>query len=301
MTTLSDPTKGAIAIVLAAVIWGFQPIFYGFLLDVPASDVAAHRIFWSMVFFTGLLAAQGRLTALNATLSSRSQLGWTCLAAVLVSFNWFFFVYAIQTGRLTESSLGYYIYPLVSVGFGFLVFRERFPRLQWIALAVMVVGVGVLTLGLGVAPWISFVLAATFSTYGFVKKRMVSGPMVSVTAEVGLLAPFALIWIVGFSGAFNLNLRQWGLLILSGPLTGLPLILFAYASQRQKMSTVGLISYLNPTLQFLVATLIFMEPVTQWHAIALVLIWIALGLYSLSAIRQDRVRLASKAGTSATS
>ncbi len=301
MSQLSDPTKGAIAIVLAAIIWGFQPIFYGFLLDVPASDVAAHRIFWSMVFFTGFLTLQGRFGAINATLSSRAQIGWTFLAAVLVSFNWFFFVYAIQTGRLTESSLGYYIYPLVSVAFGYLFFRERFPRLQWIALGLMVTGVVVLTLGLGVAPVISLVLAGTFSMYGIVKKNLKTSPTVSVTAEVWMLSPFALLWIVGFSGAFELSFRQWGLLMLSGPLTGLPLILFAYASQRQKMSTVGLISYLNPTLQFLVAALIFVEPVTKWHGIALVLIWSALGLYSLSAIRQDRARLASSAATSGTS
>jgi len=300
MTGLSDPTKGALAIVAAAIIWGFQPILYGFLLDVPAGDVAAFRIFWSTVFFTGLLGFQKRIGVLRATFSDRTQFGWTCLAALLVSFNWFFFVYAIQTGRLTESSLGYYIYPLVSVAFGYLFFRERFPPIQWLAFGLMVTGVVVLTLGLGVAPMISLILASTFAMYGIVKKRVAAGPTVSVTGEVWIMTPFALLWIVGFSDVFELNFRQWMLLMLSGPLTGLPLILFAYASQRQRLSTVGLISYLNPTLQFLVAALIFMEPVTEWHGIALVLIWTALALYSASAIRQERKRLASSAATSGT-
>lgn len=301
MTGFSEPTKGALAIVAAATIWGFQPILYGFLLDVPAGDVAAFRIFWSMLFFTGLLTFQGRIKALRAVFSDRSQIGWTCLAAFLVSFNWFFFVYAIQTGRLTESSLGYYIYPLVSVAFGYLFFRERFPPLQWLAFGLMVTGVVVLTLGLGVAPIISLILASTFAIYGIVKKNVVTGPTVSVTGEVWMMTPFALLWIIGFSDVLDLNLKQWLLLMLSGPLTGLPLILFAYASQRQKLSTVGLISYLNPTLQFLVAALIFLEPVTKWHGIALVLIWIALALYSMSAVRQERVRLVSSVSTSGTS
>ena len=300
MGQFSEPVKGAIAIIAAAMIWGLQPIFYDALRHVPASDIAAHRILWSFVFFALVLVLKGRVGALIQAVTNRDQMGWTLLAALMVSFNWFFFVYAIQTGRLTESSLGYYIYPLFSVAFGFLLFRERFPRLQWIAVGLAAFGVFVLTLGLGVVPVISLILAVTFSLYGVIKKRLETGPTVSVTAEVLLLTPFVLIWLATMSDLSGITAGTWGMLMLSGPLTGLPLILFAYASQRVRMSTVGLISYLNPTLQFLVASLIFLEPVTLWHGVALICIWTALALYSGVSIRQERERLASNAATSGT-
>ena len=300
MGQITDHAKGILAIVAAAAIWGLAPIYYGFLDDVPAPDILAHRILWSLVFFTGILWVRGRLAALGAAVTRRDQIGWTLLAAIFVSFNWFFFIYAIQSGRLTESSLGYYIYPLFSVLFGFLLFRERFHRLQWLAVALAALGVLTLTLGLGLVPTISLILASTFSLYGVVKKRVATGPTVSVTAEVLLLLPLVLGWFVFFARTGDLTPGLWLLLILSGPLTGLPLVLFSYASQRVRLSTVGLISYLNPTLQFLVAAVIFVEPVTRWHLIALVLIWIALALYSGVAMAQERRRVSTRLSTSGT-
>ena len=300
MGQITDHAKGILAIVAAAAIWGLAPIYYGFLDDVPTPDILAHRILWSLVFFTGILWVRGRLAALGAAVTRRDQIGWTLLAAIFVSFNWFFFIYAIQSGRLTESSLGYYIYPLFSVLFGFLLFRERFHRLQWLAVALAALGVLTLTLGLGLVPTISLILASTFSLYGVVKKRVATGPTVSVTAEVLLLLPLVLGWFVFFARTGDLTPGLWLLLILSGPLTGLPLVLFSYASQRVRLSTVGLISYLNPTLQFLVAAVIFVEPVTRWHLIALVLIWIALALYSGVAMAQERRRVSTRLSTSGT-
>ena len=279
---------------------GLRRSITGFLGDVPAPDILAHRILWSLVFFTGVLWIRGRLPALGAAVTRRDQIGWTLLAAVFVSFNWFFFIYAIQSGRLTESSLGYYIYPLFSVLFGFLIFRERFHRLQWLAVALAALGVLTLTLGLGVVPTISLILASTFSLYGVVKKRVATGPTVSVTAEVLLLLPLVLGWFVFFARTGDLTPGLWLLLILSGPLTGLPLVLFSYASQRVRLSSVGLISYLNPTLQFLVAAVIFVEPVTRWHLISLVLIWISLALYSGVAMAQERRRVSTRLSTSGT-
>ena len=213
MTDLSPPAKGTLAIIAAAVIWGFQPIFYGFLGDLPARDIAAHRILWSLVFFAFVLTVRGRLRALKAAITAPHQIGWTFLAAVLVSCNWFFFVYAIQTGRLTESSLGYYIYPLVSVALGAALFRERFARIQVIALGLVALGVLILTMGLGRAPLISLILALTFALYGVVKKRIATGPTVSVTAEVALLSPFVLVWILGYSDIAALRPAHWGLLM----------------------------------------------------------------------------------------
>ena len=300
MTKLSVHSKGMLAIVAAAVIWGLAPIYYGFLAEVPPADILAHRMLWSLVFFAMVLWVRGRLPALRAAVTQKDQVGWTLLAAVLVSFNWFFFIYSIQSGRLTESSLGYYIYPLASVVFGYAIFREQFHRLQWAAVALAAFSVALLTFGLGVVPTISLILATTFSLYGVVKKRVKTGPTVSVTAEVLLLLPLVMIWFAFFAQTAELTPKLWLLLMLSGPLTGLPLILFAHAAQTVRLSTVGLISYLNPTLQFLCAAVIFAEPVTGWHGISLVLIWIALALYSAMAVGQDRARAATKASTSGT-
>ncbi len=300
MSQFSEPAKGVIAITTAAVIWGFAPVFYGLLVTIPALDVAAHRILWSFVFFATILATQGRLGALAAAVTVKSQLGWTALAALMVSFNWFFFIYAIQQGRLTEASLGYYIYPLVSVALGYFLFRDRFPPAQWLAVALAALGVLILTFGLGIPPYISLVLAVSFSLYGVVKKHVITGPMVSVTAEVLLLLPLVILWIAFASGYRDLTMFQVFLLMLSGPLTGLPLILFSYAIARVRLSTVGLISYLKPTLQFLVAVLIFVEPITPWHIAAFTLIWAALAIYSGVAIRLERARLASNVATSGT-
>ncbi|MCV6593311.1 MAG: EamA family transporter RarD [Silicimonas sp.] len=288
MGRLSDQLKGVLAIASAAAIWGLAPVYYGWLRDFPPADILAHRILWSFVFFTFVLWIRGRLPALTTAVTRPRTLGWIAMAAAMISCNWFFFIYAIQTGRLTESSLGYYIYPLVSVAFGYLIFGERFQRLQYIAVGLAAIGVGALTWGLGVPPWLSLILATTFSLYGVIKKRIDAGPTVSVTAEVLLFLPLVLVWLVFFARTDLLSWDMVLLLMLSGPLTGLPLVLFTQASQLVKLSTVGLISYLNPTLQFLVAALIFAEPLTRWHGLALVLIWIALGLYSLVAIRQER-------------
>lgn len=300
MNPVNTHAKGLLAITAAAVIWGLAPIYYDFLEAVSAPDILAHRMLWSLVFFACVLWARGRLAALRDAVSRKDQIGWTLLAAVLVSFNWFFFIYAIQAGRLTESSLGYYIYPLFSVVFGYLIFRERFHRLQWLAVSLAGLGVLSLTLGLGVVPTISLILATTFSLYGAVKKRVTTGPTVSVTAEVLLLLPLVLGWFVFFAETGELTPRLWLLLMLSGPLTGLPLVLFSYAAQRVRLSTVGLISYLNPTMQFLVAAVIFLEPISGWHLVALVLIWIALALYSGVAMAQERRRASIRLSTSGT-
>ena len=221
MVPLSPTTKGILAIVAAAVIWGLAPIYYGLLREVPAPDILAHRMLWSLVFFGVVLWIRGRLGALKEAVTRKDQLGWMVLAAVFISFNWFFFIYAIQVGRLTESSLGYYIYPLVSVVFGYLVFRERFHALQWLAVALAALGVVLLTFGLGVVPTISLILATSFAIYGVVKKKVTTGPTVSVTAEVLLLLPLVVIWLVFFASHGDLTPGLFALLMLSGPLTGI--------------------------------------------------------------------------------
>ena len=215
-------------------------------------------------------------------------------AALLISVNWFLFIWSIHAGRATEASMGYYIFPLVAVLIGRLVLGERLSRTQWVAITLSATGVMSLTIGLHILPWISLVLASTFGLYGLLKKRLDLGPVISVSAEVLILCPLGLGWLIylhmGQGGAFGQELTQSLLLMASGPITAMPLILFSFGARRLTMSTVGIVQYINPTLQFLVAVLIFGEPFGVVHLIAFALIWSALAIYSSSAFTQDRAR-----------
>ena len=282
---MTDLTKGVLAIVATSTIWGLSPLYYKLLAHLPPLDILAHRTIWSLVLFAGVLAFQGRLGQIRAVLGTRRSAGIVAVAALMISVNWLLFIWAVQVGRTTETSLGYFIYPLVAVVMGRVLFAERLARAQWLAVTLAAVAVAVLTLGQGAAPWVSLALALSFAMYGLIKKQLPAGPVVSVTAEVLLLAPFALV-ALAVVGAVP-GWRDLGLLMLSGPLTATPLILFSYAARRVTMSTVGLVQYLNPSLQFLCAVAIFAEPFGIWQAIAFPVIWAALALYSLSAWRRE--------------
>lgn len=303
---MTPALQGILAMIGACTIWGLSPLFYKELTHVPALEVLAHRALWSLVFFLGVLAVQRRLRELAQGFASTRAFGTVALAALMISCNWFLFIWAIQVGRATESSLGYYIYPLLAVLVGRMVFAERLSRIQIIAVALATLAVVLLTLGLGTPPLIALTLASTFAMYGLIKKRLEMGPVVSVTCEVALFAPFAgLLLLQSYhngSAGFGLDGRTDLLLILAGPITALPLILFSFAARRLAMSTVGLLQYINPTLQFGCAVFVFAEPFGPWHLVAFALIWTALALYSVSAVRQDKARrnAATAAGVSGT-
>ncbi|MEX0317282.1 MAG: EamA family transporter RarD [Ruegeria sp.] len=289
---MSDTVKGILAMVAACVIWGLSPLFYKLIAHVPPPEVLAHRTVWSVVFFAGVLAVQGRLGALRAAFVGRRQVGLIAVAAVMISINWFSFILSIQIGRATEASLGYYIFPLIAVVTGWFWFSERLGRAQWLAVALAALAVCVLTYGLGAAPWIALIVSTTFTLYGALKKGLPLGPVVSVTAEILILMPLWLVvlaWYHGTGqGAFGAQTQTSLLLILSGPMTAMPLILFSFAARRVALSTVGLLQYINPTLQFFCAVVIFGEPFTPWHAAAFSMIWVALAVFSVAALRQDR-------------
>ncbi len=301
----SEAARGITAMVVACTVWGLSPLYYKLLEHIPPIEILAHRTLWSALFFTLVLAGQGRLPQLRAALGSwRSRL-IVGFAALMISLNWFVFILSIQIGRVTEASLGYYLFPLVAVALGRVFFSERLTRAQGVAVALAVLAVLVLTFGLGVAPWIALILSGSFGLYGVIKKRLDVGPVVSVTGEVMMLAPIAAAVLIlahatPGGGAYGRDLGDSVLLMVSGVMTGAPLILFSYATKRVRLGTIGLVQYLNPTLQFLVAVAIFGEAFGQWHAIAFVLIWIALALYTLATWRQDRAarRAALSVGTS---
>ncbi|WP_095589032.1 EamA family transporter RarD [Actibacterium ureilyticum] len=311
---MTEARKGVLAMAAASVIWGLSSIYYKLLAHVPPLEVLCHRTLWSLLLFALVLMVQGRLGQVAALLRDRREALRVALAATMISVNWGMFIYSVQVGHAVEASLGYYIFPLVAVLMGFVVLGEGLSRRKWLAVGLATLAVCVLTAGLGVPPWISLALAVTFGFYGLIKQGLGAGPVVSVTTEVALLAPLALVWLWGVHtqgwtglvgrnlGAFGSNWHDTLMLAGSGLLTGGPLILFSYASKRVSMASIGLVQYINPTLQFLVASLIFVEPVTRWHMVALPLIWGALAIYSWDSLRQERRsrKAAISVGTSST-
>lgn len=287
-------TKGILLMIGACAIWGLSPIYYKLLIHVPPSELLAHRTVWSLVVFAGLLFAQGRLGQLGAAIGHPRAALITAFAALMITTNWFLFIYSVQIEQVRETSLGYYIFPLVAVLLGVVVLGERLTALQWGAVALAALAVTILTVGLGTAPMIALILATTFGAYGIIKKRLAVGAVVSVTAEVLMLAPIGLIWLGMLawqdSGVFGKDLFTSALLVFSGFLTALPLILFSAAAKQVHMATLGLLQYLNPTLQFFCAVVLFGEPLTPWHVAAFGLIWTALALYSASGFVAGRAR-----------
>lgn len=288
---MQDRARGTAAVVASALIWGVAPLLYKQLDGISPVEVLAHRVFWSFIAFAALLGVQGRLATVRACLSTRRRVMVTALAAALVTYNWGMFVWAIQAGRAAEAALGYYVFPLMAAGLGVLVLKERLDRSRRFALWLAAAAVAILGLGIGQVPWVALTLGLTFACYGLVKKMFPGPAMAGVAAEVVLLAPLAagyLVWTLYTNDVVVRTGMDWALLVLTGPVTVAPLILFSYGAQRIALSSAGLIAYLNPTLQFLIAVLVFLEPVTRWHAVGVPLIWVALAVFTVGAVRQDR-------------
>lgn len=289
---MSEARNGVLAIVAASTIWGLSSLYYKALAAVPPLEMLSHRTVWSVVFFALVLLAQGRIGETRALLARPREWRILGVAAVTIAINWLVFIHAVQVGHALQASLGYYVFPLLAVALGYLVLGERFSRVQGVAIGLAAAAVILLATGLGAMPWTALALASSFALYGLVKGRVRVGPVMSVFIETLLLAPPALVFLWGahagawgdmdgrHGGIFGRDLGTSLLLVFAGPLTGVPLVLFSYAARRIAYATVGLIQYLNPTLQFAVAVLAFGEPFTVWHAVAFPLIWCGLALYS---------------------
>ncbi len=300
---MSDAQRGFLSMLGACTIWGLSPIYYKALTHVPAGELLAHRSFWSLAVFAAVLAIQGRMGALKTAMGSGKAVVILIIAALMISINWGLFIVSVQIGRVTETSMGYYMFPLVAVAIGVVFLREKLSLWQWLAVGLATIAVVQLAYGVGAPPWISLILAVTFALYGLIKKNLSIGPVVSVTAEVVLIAPFAIGWLAWIhaqgQGQFGQDATTTALLAFSGVMTAFPLILFSYAAQRVNMSTLGLMQYLNPTLQFFCAVVVFGEALSQQHLIAFVLIWTALAIYSISSFRQESARRKSAMTSSA--
>jgi chloramphenicol-sensitive protein RarD len=293
---------GFLAALTASTIWGFAPVFFTALNHVPRDELLAHRVAWACAFVLAYCIVTGRMPRVLAAVRDRRLLAALTFTAAMTTLNWGIFLLAISAGRVFEVGMGYYMMPLLSVALGVVILREKLSRLQWTAVALAGVAVTVLGLGLGVAPWLPLALGGSFALYGFARKRIDVGSIVGFQVEAMLVAPVMLAWLagvhwLGWQGFGDGVAAQFGaeaytslMLVASGIVTGLPLILFAEATRRMEYSTVGLLQYVNPTLQVVAAGTILGERFTPWHWWALALIWVALAIYGRELMRQGRAR-----------
>ena len=258
-------------------------MYFRALKGIPPLEIAAHRAVWSAGLLLGVVVALRRGPTLRALMKQPRQLGVLVATTLLISGNWLLFIWAIEQGRLLEASLGYFINPLVNVLLGVVFLGETLRRAQKVAVALAAVGVSVLIVRLGHLPWISLTLASSFGLYGLLRKRFQIDAIVGLFVETGLLAPFAL----AFIGTRGTAEPGW-LLAASGVITAVPLVLFTEGARRLTLSTVGLMQYLAPTGQFLIAVFAFGEPFTAAHAATFACIWGSLALYTADAVRASR-------------
>lgn len=288
----STVRDGFLFAVGAYTIWGLFPIYLKALADVDVLEVLAHRILWSVPFAAGLLTLRKQWPQVKAAFGERRVVMMLGLAAVSIATNWMIYVWAVANDRVLEASLGYYINPLMYVATGVFVLGEKIRPVQTVAIALATAGVLVLTFGAGVFPWVSLLLAALFTAYGYIRKTTNVGALPGLFVEVTLLSPIALIYLLWLmnSGAAVFLAQGAGmdiLLLLAGPVTVIPLVLFALAARRLQLTTLGFIQYIGPTLQFILG-IYYGEAFTLYHGVCFSLIWIALAVFSVDAVRANR-------------
>lgn len=292
---LTPLNKGLLAGLGCYAIWGTMPLFFASMAPASPVEIIAHRIIWSLILCLVLVSVLKRWGRLKTALRDVSVLRTLVIATILILCNWLTYVYSVTTNQVLDASLGYYINPLVTVVLAVLVLRERVNPLMWTALAFGAAAVIVMSAGMGRVPWISLVLAFSFGFYGLMKSRIGSkvDSITSLTIETLVAAPFAasfLVWLTiqGESTFTSEGLDHALLLIITGVITAVPLILFGFAAQNLPLSYLGMLQYLGPTIQFVLALVVFHEPMPTARWIGFALVWVAIVFAALSAARQSR-------------
>ncbi|MBO6719273.1 MAG: EamA family transporter RarD [Rhizobiaceae bacterium] len=286
----ADARRGFFFALAAYSLWGFLPLYMKAVAHIPALEVLAHRIVWSVPVAGVVLFALGRTADISAALRSPRTMAMAALTAAIIAVNWGIYVWAVAVERTVETALGYYINPLVTVALGAVLLGERLNRLQMVAVGLAVLAVVVLTVAAGGLPWVSLALAFTFAAYGYLRKTLPIGPSQGFFLEVLILSPLALGWLVWLAstgdGHFDFaRPADFWLLMFAGPVTAAPLILYAFGAKLLRISTLGIMQYIGPTLIALIAVFVFGEPFGIERVIAFALIWTALALYTWSMFR----------------
>jgi chloramphenicol-sensitive protein RarD len=285
--------RGGFALGLAAYgLWGVLPLYFKAIVDIPATDIVAHRVLWSLPFLAVLITIAGGWPGVRAVIGQRKTLGVLTLTALLIGGNWLLYTYAVVTGHILAASFGYYLNPLANVLLGRFVLKERLGPLQWAAVAIATAGISVLAAGALGQLWISLTLCGSFALYGLLRKVVAADAVTGLGVETALLFPLGVGWLVWriLTGApaFGSSGLDHGLLLVAGIVSTTPLLLFTAAARRLPYSTLGMLQFLAPTLQFLIGVW-YGEPFTRSHAVAFVMIWTALALYVVALLRAPRL------------
>jgi chloramphenicol-sensitive protein RarD len=301
---VSEPRSGLTMAAGAFALWGLFPLYWPLFEPAGAGEILAHRVLWSLVVMAVLMLATRRVAAFRRIWATPRLRLLMTVAGLLIGVNWFTYIWGVNSEHVVETSLGYYINPLVTVMLGVLVLGERLRRMQWVALGVGLLAVVVLSIGLGRPPYIALVLALTFGGYGLVKKQAAVRPSEAVTFETMVLAPVALVYLIGVSAAGtseSWSHGPWHVVLLSsmGVVTVLPLLLFAGAANRITLTSIGLIQYVTPTLQFIIGVAVYGEAMSTERWVGFFLVWAALIVLtwdSLTAVRSRRAVSEARSG-----
>ena len=287
MSKKSDKVRGIWYALAAFTTWGVLPLYWRLMREVPPQQILAHRISWSLLFVSFIITIQKRWNEAKGVFSLRQSKASFIVSALFLGINWFIYIWAVNTNHVVESSMGYFINPLVNVLLGVVFLKEKLTFWQGISILLALGGVSYLTFHYGKVPWIALSLAFSFGTYGLLRKIAYAGSLIGLLAETSILTPVAMVYIliqhvhqIGFFGTSSLAVSF--LLAGSGIVTALPIIWFAHSVRRIPLSTVGFIQYLAPSLMLLLSVVVFKEPFTKTHMISFGLIWTALTLYSVS-------------------
>ena len=295
-TSSGAPGPGLWYGLAAYTLWGVFPVYFKQIGFVPADQIIAHRIVWSFLLLALVrVLAHGVTAAREPLVMTRRVVGLYGAAAVLIALNWFIYVWAVAHNFIVETSLGYFITPLVNVLLGVVLLGERLRTLQWLAIVCAGLGVGYLAIVYGDVPWIAIGLALTFGTYGLVKKKAPLGSVLGLTLETGLLLVPAMVFLLAAEmrgvGAFaHLDAGDMLLVAASGPITTLPLVLFAASVQRIPLSAIGILQFIAPTTQFFIGVLVYEEPFSQQQLIGFGLVWIAVIVFAAEGVLTYRSR-----------
>ena len=288
--------SGIVFALIAYGSWGLLPLYWRMLQVIPALEILSHRVIWSLAFVLALLFLRRDWSWLTALSRDARLAGAVLLTSLLLALNWFVYIWAVNAGYVVETSLGYFITPLVNVVLGVVLLNERMRAVQWLSVGLAAIGVAYMTMNYGQLPWIALSLAFSFGTYGLLKKRIRLGALESFSSEMVLLSVPAIVYVLwletsGVGGFATVNLRTTVLLVTSGLLTAVPLICFAAAARRIPLSMMGIFQYLAPSLQLLIGVGVFGEPFDETRAVGFATIWAALLLYSLESLYVRRRRM----------
>ncbi|MBI3151999.1 MAG: EamA family transporter RarD [Chloroflexi bacterium] len=285
--------KGILSGIAAYALWGFFPIYWKLLHDVPALQLLGHRIGWSFGLLILYILLTKQMNDFRSVAFNRKTLGIYAIAGVLLSLNWLIYVWGVNAGFIVETSLGYFINPLLSVLFGVLFLREKLRPVQWIPVVIAAIGVIYLTVTYGRLPWIALSLAVSFGLYGLVKKLSPLGSVYGLTLETGIVFPIAIIYLVFIqangTGAFLHDGATVDLLLIgAGIVTTIPLLMFASAAKQIPLNMIGVLQYFAPTIQFLIGVFLYKEPFDTTRLIGFSIVWLALIIFWVENIIANR-------------